>query len=120
MTAARRVAAETLIQLASDILRDDIAPALPPDKRYAMAMAMNALAIARRDILTDGETPLWDLLDTVYPDGDGSAAKLAQDIRNGDIQPDQPPDLLDQLKQILIAELRVKNPRFLKQRGIEG
>lgn len=120
MTTARRVSAETLIQLASDLLRDDIGPSLPPEKRYALAMIQNALSIARRDILTDGETPLWDLLDTVYPDGDGTAAKLAQDIRNGEVEPDRPPDLREQLKQVLIAELRIKNPRFLKSRGIEG
>lgn len=117
---SRRISAETLIQLVVETLRQDIQPTLAKEQRYAMAMALNALEIARRDILADGETPLWDLLDTVYPDGDGTAQQLATDIRSGAVAPDQPPDLQDQLKQILIAELRVRNPRFLKSRGIEG
>lgn len=60
---ARRIAAETLIQLVSDTLEAEIKPGLEGDQRYVMAMALNALAIARREILTDGKTPLWELLE---------------------------------------------------------
>jgi len=118
--AARRIAAETLIQLALDTLNAEIRPTLAKDQRYAMAMTVNALEVARREILTDGETPLWELLDFVYPEGDGTARQLASDIRAGDVTDGKPPDLGDQLKQVLIAELRVRNPRFLRSRGIEG
>ena len=115
---ARRIAAETLIQLASDTLAAEIRPGLDGQQRYVMAMALNALAIARRDILTDGETPLWELLDAVYPEGDGTAAQLARDIRTGELPSDRIPDLALQLKRCLVAELEVRNPNFVKSRGI--
>jgi len=117
---ARRIAAETLIQLVSDTLEAEIKPGLEGDQRYVMAMALNALAIARREILTDGETPLWELLDAVYPEGDGTAAALARDIRTGDLPEERLPDLALQLKRCLVAELEVRNPKFLKSRGIGG
>lgn len=117
---SRRIAAETLIQLAVRTLADEIRPELDGRARYQLAMVVNALEIARRDIMTDGETPLWDLLDTVYPDGDGTAEQLARDIAAGEVHEGAPPDLVDQLKATLIAELRVRNPRFLQSRGVEG
>ncbi|MEL6299774.1 MAG: DUF6285 domain-containing protein [Pseudomonadota bacterium] len=112
----RRIAAETLIQLAVDTLQGEIKPGVAPDQRYALAMTVSALQVARREILTDGEAPLWDLLDTVYPEGDGTSAQLARDIRTGDIPTDRVPDLLSRLKRVLVAELDVRNPRFLKSR----
>ncbi|MEM1307202.1 MAG: DUF6285 domain-containing protein [Pseudomonadota bacterium] len=117
---ARRIAAETLIDLAIATLETEIRPTLAREQRYAMAMTINALRIARREILTDGETPLWDLLDTVYPDGAGTAAQLADDIAVGEVHDGAPPDLEQRLKDVLIAELRVRNPAFLKSRGIDG
>lgn len=116
----RRIAAETLVQVAVDTLRSEIVPTAAPDQRYTLAMIANALEIARRDILTDGDSALWDLLDTVYPDGDGTIEQLASDIRNEVVSDQAPPDLRPQLKAMLIGELRIKNPRFLRSRGIEG
>lgn len=117
---ARRISAETLIQAAIDTLASEVQPVVPRDQRYALAMITNALQIAKRDILTDGESRLWDLLDAVYPDGDGTAQKLAEDIRKGEVTDGAPPDLRAQLKAAVIDELRIRNPRFLKSRGIEG
>ena len=117
---ARRISAETLIENAIRTLRSEIQPTLAPEQRYAAAMIANALEIARRDILTDGESALWELLDTVYPDGDGSAARLAADIRSGDVNDGAPPDLRAQLKATVVSELRIRNPRFLRSRGIDG
>ncbi len=116
----RRISAETLIQSAIDTLRGDILPVVPREQRYPVAMIVSALAIAKRDILTDGDGALWDLLDTVYPDGDGTTERLAQDIRSGAVSDGAPPDLRAQLKASLVGELRVRNPSFLKSRGISG
>jgi len=115
---ARRIAAETLLQMAIQTLNGDVRLGLAPDQKYALAMAINALRIARREILTDDQTALWDLLDTVYPDGDGTAQQLAADIRSGVVNERAPPDLAQQLKEIVVSELRVRNPAFLKSRGI--
>ena len=117
---ARRISAETLIESAIRTLRSEIQPALGPEQRYALAMIAGALEIARRDILTDGDSALWELLDTVYPDGDGTAERLAADIRAGEVNDKAPPDLRGQLKAAVVAELRVRNPKFLKSRGIDG
>ncbi|MGF1650842.1 MAG: DUF6285 domain-containing protein [Hyphomicrobiaceae bacterium] len=116
----RRIAAETLIELAQRTLEREIKPELNPNQRYALAMVLNALSIARREILTDGEQAIWELLDTCYPDGDGSIGRLAADIRSGEVADGMPPDLRDQLKQVLCEELVIKNPGFLKSRGIEA
>ncbi|MEM7777315.1 MAG: DUF6285 domain-containing protein [Pseudomonadota bacterium] len=117
---SRRISSETLIQLAVDTLRSDIRPAVPAEQRYTLAMVANALEIARRDMVTDGDSALWDLLDAVYPDGDGTAERLAHDIRHGHVHDGAPPDLRALLKAILIGELRIRNPRFLKSREIGG
>lgn len=116
---ARRIAAETLVQVAIDTIRSEIAPTAEAEQRYTLAMIANALEIAKRDILTDGDSALWDLLDTVYPDGDGTSEQLAHDIRTSVVRDGAPPDLRDQLKAMLVAELRIKNPKFLKTRGFD-
>jgi hypothetical protein len=118
--AVKRIAAETLIELAVTVLRDQLQPNLPPEERYAAAMAANALEIARREILSDGESALWDLLDAVYPEGEGTIEQLARDIRSGKINTRTFPALEDKLRALVIGELRIRNPRFLKSRGEIG
>jgi hypothetical protein len=116
--AVKRIAAETLIEVALATLRDQLQPSLPPEQRYAAAMVANALEIARRDILSDGEAAQWDLLDAVYPEGEGTLEQLARDIRSGKISTKTFPALEEKLRALVIDELRVRNPRFLKSRGI--
>lgn len=114
--ADKRISAESLIDLAVATLRDEIAPHLPPDKRYTAAMAANALEIARREIVADGEGEQWKLLDQLYDDGEGSLKQLALDIRNGRISDRSHPDIAERLTRLLVAELQIRNPRFLKSR----
>lgn len=114
--AVKRIAAETLIELAVETLRSELQPLLPPDQRYTAAMIANALEIARREILVDGETARWELLDAVYPEGDGDMARLAADIRSGRISTSKMPDLAQRLRAVVIEELKIRNPRFLKTR----
>ena len=110
----KRIGADTLIGLALATLRDEIAPALPPDKRYASAMLANALEIARRDIGNDADTPLWPLLDAIYDEETaGSPRKLAADIRAGTVSEETLPDLGGKLLAVLETELAINNPRFL-------
>ena len=114
----KRISAESLIELAAETLRSEIAPTLPAEKRYLAAMIGNALEIARREIITDGETAAWTLLDTLYPDGDGTAARLAADIRHGKFSDRTHADLRKNLRAILVSELKIRNPKFLSTRGI--
>src|SRR5262245_41773486 len=117
--ANKPIAAETLIELAAATLRADLVPALPADKRYTAAMIASALEIARREILNSGETAQWDLLDSVYQDGEGSLQRLAADIRAGKVSDKTHPGLPAKLRALVIAELEIRNPRFLESRGIK-
>ena len=110
----KRISAETLLGLALATLRDEIAPALPADKRYAGAMLANALEIARRDIGNEADTPLWPLLDAIYDEETaGSPKKLAADIRAGTVSEETMPGLGGKLLAVLVTELAINNPRFL-------
>ena len=114
--AVKRISAETLIELAVEALRGELQPSLPPEHRYTAAMIANALEIARRDILTDGAPARWDLHDELSPAADGDMQQLALDIRSGKVSTTNVPDLHQRLRAILVEELRIRNPRFLKSR----
>lgn len=116
--AVKRLSAETLIAVALESLKAEIATALPPDKRYTLAMVQSALEIARRELLVDGESAEWKLLDEIYDDGEGSPGKLAADIRRGAVSETTHKGLPAKLRALLIDELKIKNPRFLASRGI--
>jgi hypothetical protein len=117
--AVRSIDARALIELAIATLRQELAPALPSDKRYAAAMVANALEIARREVMADGDAARWELLDAVYEEGQGTLRQLAADIRDGSLDEDELPDLGKRLEQLLEAELRVTNPGFLSPRTNE-
>ncbi len=116
---AKKLSAETLIALAAETLKAEIVPGLSPEKRYAAAMIANALDIARREITTADDAALWAILDTAYDDGDGTPAQLAADIRAGKITESSHPGLGAKLRNVLISELKVRNPRFLRSRGLK-
>ena len=112
--AVKRIAADALLELALATLRQELAPCLPADKRYAAAMVANALEIARREIATEADTPLWPLLDELYEPGEGSPQELAKDIRAGTVSETATPGLGAKLLRVLEAELAIANPRFVK------
>lgn len=111
--AIKRIAAETLIELAIGTIRAELSSGGDGDRKYAAAMVVNALEIARREILSDGDSAQWTLLDTVYNDGEGSMRQLATDIRSASINETDNPGLGVKLLAIIDAELAVRNPRFL-------
>ena len=108
---------EALIALAMAALKDDVAPALAPGQRHALALALRALDIARRELASDGETAAWALLDEIYDDGDGSPMLLAQDIRSGKVDDHSHPGLRDKLRRTVVGELKARNPDFLASRN---
>lgn len=112
----RKLGADALLDLVAEMLRQDIAPVLPAEKRYAAAMMGNAIDIAQREITGDTETADFALLDAVYEDGDGTMQQLARDIRAGEVGHVETTKLHRLLEAQLIAELSVRNPRLLKAR----
>jgi Domain of unknown function (DUF6285) len=115
----KRLSAETLIALATETLKAELVPHLPADQRYTAAMIANALDIARREITTADEAPLWAILDQVYDDGDGDPKQLAADLRAGTVSEATHPGLGAKLRAVVVAELKVRNPRFLRSRGLK-
>ncbi|MGI9423344.1 MAG: DUF6285 domain-containing protein [Hyphomicrobiaceae bacterium] len=114
----RRLSGEALIDLAIQTLKADVREHLASDARYALAMSISALEIARREWLSDPESRQWELLDNIYDDGDGSLAKLGRDIRDGTVNDVTHPDLRQLLERLLVAELEVRNPQALKERQL--
>jgi hypothetical protein len=112
----RRLSADNLIALAAATLRAEITPSLPADKRYTAAMIANALDIARREVMTDGDEAQWALLDRIYEEGEGSLARLAADIRDGTVSEATHADLAEDLRKLLVAELKITNPKALTSR----
>lgn len=117
---ARRMDADALLDLATEMLRAEVMPALPPERRYAGAMIANALEIARRALAEEVEAAEWALLDDLYEEGEGSTMQLARDIRAGTLSEGKARGLAAALRTLLIAELRVRNPRFLASRDVGG
>ncbi|MEM8971662.1 MAG: DUF6285 domain-containing protein [Pseudomonadota bacterium] len=112
-----KIAAETLIELAIQTLKTEVRDLVGSDGRYPLAMTVNALETARREIMCEPEAATWALLDELYDDGDGSLKELAKDIRAGTITDETHPQLRERLEKQLIAELEVRNPRALKARA---
>lgn len=115
----RRINAPSLIELAITTLRDDVqaGATLAPGQRYALAMAINALKTARAEIISEPDAPIWQLLDNIYDDGEGSVEQLARDIRANTVSDATHPDLRQRLETLLVAELEVRNPQVLKRRA---
>lgn len=116
----KKLGAEALLDLVQEMIKTEIAPVLPPEKRYAAAMMSNALDIARREIANEAESLDFKLLDSIYEDGDGNMRQLAADIRAGTVAETGYEDLRARLKAHLVGELKVRNPRFLSQRSVKG
>jgi len=116
----RRIDADALIDLATEVLRAEVLPSLGPEQRYAGAMIANALGIARRGLAEEVEAAEWALLDGIYEEGEGAMSQLARDIRAGTLPKGKGAGLADALRTVLVAELRMRNPRFLASRGIGG
>ena len=114
---ARGKDASALLDLAIETLKTEINPALPAEKRYAAAMVVNALEIARREIDSAEDAAELALLDAFYEDGDGTLAQLAKDLRAGEFSGATHPDIAQRLSAHLVAELKVRNPRALQARG---
>ena len=114
-----KLGADALLDLVTESLKTEIGPAVPADKRYLVAMLANAVEIARREIQGEAEAAEFALLDSIYDEGEGTMVRLAADIRKGTVADEKFPDLRRRLREQVIAELSVRNPRFLKSAGVK-
>lgn len=112
---------DALLACARQLLRDEVLPALPADRKHALLMALNAMSIAERQ-LHNGDAPeaeelaaLRGLLD----DGKLSLAdgnrRLAQALRSGAGDPGSPQRgaILAHLRAVGRQRLAESNPKAL-------
>jgi len=110
-----------LLACARQVLRDEILPALPAERKHALLMVMNAMSIAERQ-LRNGDAPeaqervrLRGLVDS----GDAGLAEgnrmLARQLRNGAADPGAPrrEALLAHLRATTRQRLAESNPKAL-------
>ena len=101
MTYDRPTALE-LIEAVQEFLSTEVLPAAPDHRqKFRTLVALNALAIARREL---------DASNTVLLSHEDVAA-LARRIRAGD----PPDDALPLLKEHVAAKLRISNPAYLEK-----
>jgi hypothetical protein len=112
-----RPPAADLVEAVRDFLEREILPTLAGDRQFHCRVAINVLAIVRREL------ELGPALDAAEHDRlrrllgqDGSLAelnsRLAALIRSGVLDSSRP-DLLDHLRRTMVGALQINNPRWL-------
>jgi hypothetical protein len=123
-----------LLQVAREILLNELLELLPEERRYAMRMAANALAIAAREAET-GEADLVKelrLLSELYGENVVQAAganlheriaklnkRFARDIRDGIFDGACAQGVRALLMDQVRARLRLSNPSYLQAAGLD-
>ena len=98
-----------LLEVARSTLRDVVMPAVPPERRYEVAMAANAIGIAVRELAQGAAAREAERADlAALLGGDPEAAlddlrrELCRAIRAGDFPPEDEP----RLREVLLAAVR--------------
>ena len=122
--------ASELLELARDVLLQDLAPLLPEERRYDLLMIAAVLAIVARELEGTGAAPALELetLLGFYPDAgapaEGSAPedrltglnrRLAAEVRAG--VHDGSHDLHGHLTKVITAYLSESNPKVLERQA---
>ena len=103
--------AGALVSIALDTYAQEIAPELPPAKRYAGAMVANALGIAWRRL--SNPDPAGALVESL---GATSIEALVRSIRSDEMADASDKTLPAKLLDYVEAELAITNPKFLDRR----
>jgi hypothetical protein len=111
-----------LLALAHELLRDELVPLLPPERRRDAHLIATAMAIAAREVAGEGwqgeiEQALGDFYGEV---GKGDLARFAADLRNGafETSPSRAAAARAILWRLTIEKLREGNPQFLAANGL--
>jgi Domain of unknown function (DUF6285) len=98
-----RPTALELIEAVTEFLSSEVLPVATDHRlKFRTLVALNALAIASRELREPSNTVLLD---------ESRRAELARRIRAGDV----PEDALPLLKEQVAAKLRVSNPGYLER-----
>ncbi len=112
---------DALLACARQVLREQVLPTLPADRKHALLMAMNAMAIAERQ-LRAGDAPEAGELDALRGllDDDGLTLatgnrRLGRLLRDGAADPGAPrrAALLAHLREVGRQRLAESNPKVL-------
>ena len=126
--------AAELLHIARETILNELLDLLPEERRYAMRMAANALAIAARETET-GEADLVEeirLLSELYGEDVVQAAgtnmheriakmnkRFARDIRDGIFDGACEQGVQALLMEQVRARLRISNPNYLEAAGLD-
>lgn len=132
-----RPTGEELLIIARKVLREELMPLLPAERRYDALMVANAMAIAARQ-MAFGDAPerqerqdLSDLLgETVQEDGATAVSDALADlyrtlsakIRGGEVDPGTPSHdaVRAFLFNVTVQKLRESAPKILETAGMEA
>jgi predicted component of type VI protein secretion system len=127
-----RPSAADLIEIAREVLQQELLPRLPPGLRIHGLMVANALANAEREISAGSAPLLAELGRLVSRYGEGIDAsggeplqgalerlnrRLVADIRAGRLDGNQ--EIARHLLATAVDAVRESNPKYLRSRGIE-
>ncbi|MDC0033263.1 DUF6285 domain-containing protein [Alphaproteobacteria bacterium] len=131
-----RPTGEELLMIARKLLREELVPLLPEERRYDALMVANAMAIAARQIAfgdaperhelqdlddllggtknKDSTTPMGDVLGDLY-------RRLGAQIRKGQVDPGTPchDSVYAFLLDVTIQKLRESAPKALEEASTE-
>ena len=127
-----RPSAADLIEIAREVLQQELLPRLPAEARIHGLMVANALANAEREIAAGTAPLLAELARLASRYGEGMEAvggerlqeklerlnrRLVADIRAGRLDGDL--EIARHLFTIAVDAVRESNPKYLRSRGIE-
>lgn len=111
-----------LLDVVVGVLREDILPAMPAEQQYSIRMVLNAIGIARRQMLHGGDQEQREqvlLMDLLGASGapDQLPRQFAASVRDGKVK--DSPALKALLWQITLQRVQESAPRYLMQEGLQ-
>ena len=111
-----------LLAEVSRTLKESVLPAAPPEHQYALRMSLNALSIARRQLLAGGlpdEAEAIQLSALLGVDGElpDLHRELARRVRVGDA--DEDATLQSLLWQVTLRQVEESAPRYLRAEKLD-
>ncbi|HVH79548.1 MAG TPA: DUF6285 domain-containing protein [Stellaceae bacterium] len=112
-----------LLALARELLLDELAPLLPPERRRDARLIATTMAIAAREAAEQGwQQEIAAELEDFYGDPAVTLSHFAADLRNGafETSPSRAAAARAILWRLTIEKLREGNPQFLAANGFKA